>query len=98
MSTAPTMRVHLDLSAALDAMLRQQAASIGMRLEECPPEAVQETRQQLIGALIAGMQPLTDAIVDQMEASGWLHVDTATDLQLQAAGLKRTPAPTASTR
>lgn len=88
-----TVRVELDLTATLEAMLEQQTRALaGMSLQQARlehAEEVEELRTAFIGALQAGLPTLTDAIVQQMELAGWVKVAELDDDQLGRLGLAR---------
>lgn len=89
MTDTTAVRVELDLTATLEAMLQHQAAGVGVDLATVPAEAIEYNRRVLLELLQVALPPLTEAIVDQMPAQGWLYVPDCTDEDLAKLELVR---------
>jgi hypothetical protein len=62
--------LRLNLEPTVLAMAREQAGIMGLDLDRCEPAAVERLKQQLLGALVAGLPVL----LDQLQAAGWRRV------------------------
>lgn len=77
--------LRLDLEPVVHAMAREQAGIMGLDLDRCEPAAVERLKQQLLGALVAGLP----ALLGQLQAQGWAPVATMSDDQLADLELVR---------
>lgn len=75
MTAEPAGAVRLDLEPMLLAMARQQAGVMGLDLDRCEPDAVERLKQQLVGALVAGLPVL----LEQLQAQGWRAPEAAAE-------------------
>lgn len=67
MSAVRNGELRLDLEPIVQAMAEQQAGVLGRALDQCPPVAVAYVKEQLLGALVAGLPVL----LEQLQAAGW---------------------------